>query len=64
MRPRYGFDIAEDDRISTIVNSYDSYPSIIDYLKALSLKPKALVANRRKKSAISKSTVCLQIYEF
>ena len=43
-----GMAMKEDDRIYTIVNNFDAYPSIVDYLKALALKPKALVPNRKK----------------
>ena len=48
VRPRYGFDIEEDGRLYKIVDNYDTYPSNIDYLTAISLKPKALVPNRGK----------------
>jgi len=48
VRPRYGYDLEEDDIIYTIVSNYDTYPSTIDYLTALSLKPRALVPNRNK----------------
>jgi len=40
VRRRGEFEREEDDRIFKIVDQYDTYPSIIDYLKALSLKPK------------------------
>ena len=43
VRPRYGYDLMEDDRIFKIVSNYDTYPSNIDYLRALSLKPKSLM---------------------
>ena len=47
VRPRYGYDEEEDSRIYKIVNNYDTYPSNIDYLKAISLKPKSLMPKSR-----------------
>ena len=40
------FEMQENRRIFKIVEQYDAYPSIIDYLKALSLKPKSLMTKK------------------